>query len=75
MSLFAANVAQLIRSCHHANGGVDRRFTCSRCQKAEPCIACARFVLRYYDMAVKDLERHLKAGWESIVVAAGLLRY
>jgi hypothetical protein len=29
------------------------------------------FILKYYDMAQKDLERHLKMGWETIATAAG----
>lgn len=29
------------------------------------------FILQYYDMAQKDLERHLKLGWETIATAAG----
>jgi hypothetical protein len=29
------------------------------------------FILRYYEMARADLDRHLKAGWETIAVAAG----
>ncbi len=29
------------------------------------------FILQYYDMAQKDLERHLKLGWETIATTAG----
>lgn len=29
------------------------------------------FILRYYEMARADLDRHLKAGWETIAIAAG----
>lgn len=31
------------------------------------------FILHYYDMAVKDLERHLKMGWQTIATAAGAI--
>src|SRR6266702_1062883 len=31
------------------------------------------FILHYYDMAVKDLERHLQVGWQSISFAAGVI--
>jgi hypothetical protein len=29
------------------------------------------FLMHYYDMAVKDLDRHLNTGWQSITVIAG----
>lgn len=31
------------------------------------------FILHYYDMAVKDLERHLQMGWQTIATAAGAI--
>ena len=31
------------------------------------------FILHYYDMSVKDLERHLQVGWQSISFAAGVI--
>jgi hypothetical protein len=31
------------------------------------------FILHYYEMAVKDLERHLQMGWQTIVTAAGAI--
>lgn len=31
------------------------------------------FVLHYYDMAVKDLERHLGIGWQTIAVVGGAI--
>ena len=32
-----------------------------------------QFILQYYNMAVKDLERHLKIGWETMTTIAGAL--
>jgi hypothetical protein len=31
------------------------------------------FILAYYDMATKDLDRHLKIGWQSIAVIGGAI--
>jgi hypothetical protein len=31
------------------------------------------FILHYYDMATKDLDRHLKVGWETIAIVAGAI--
>lgn len=31
------------------------------------------FILQYYNMAVQDLDRHLKVGWQTIAVVAGAI--